>query len=892
MLGKTVAEILPADAAEIVLAALREADATGCSVGKQFELLLPQGRLWFELSVSRMAVSAEQTPRFICLSRDITERKRVELALRESERVSTASKADAAAVRDIAARLQAILDTVVDGVITIDELGKLETFNPAAERIFGYTADEVVGRNVRMLMPEPYQGEHDSYLARYRATGEARIIGTGREVMGLRKDGGTFSLDLSISEMLLGSKRHYTGVVRDITERKAAEREVVAARVEAERANTAKNTFLANMSHEIRTPMNGVIGMIEVLQQSSLSGPQMDMANIIRDSSFALLDVINDILDFSKIEAGKIEIDNIPMRVANVVDKVCGILDRMALKKNVELTLFTDPAIPELVMGDPGRLRQILINLANNAIKFSSATPRPGRVSIRALLVDSDAEGLRLEFQVADNGIGLDENSLARVFLPFVQADISTTREYGGTGLGLAISRQLVDMMGGEIRVNSEPGVGSLFTVSLPLELPPGQTDQSNQSNAGRQPGRLAGLSCLVFGFPDGMASDLAAYLAHDEAVVERTADQATARQWIASRPAGRAIVVIDASVASPPLDELRAMARAHTETDPQSDTHFVVIQRGVRQRLREEDRHLVTVGGNILTRRTLINAVAIAAGLARAPDHEVHDEAKSSPASLSGEMVRRRGGRILVAEDNEINQSVILHQLALLGYVADLADDGREALVRLHHGNHALLLTDLQMPNMDGYELTAAIRRAEGNERHLPIVALTANALKTEERRCKAVGMDDYLTKPVLLDRLQAMLEKWLPITGRGEVADASMAALPASQHFAVLDRAVLPSQIGSDPALIARFFEEYQRSAQTVADEIRVAITLGDWKAVGDGAHKLKSSSRAVGALALGEVCQQLEQAGKDGNADNMQMLAAEFENALAAVLDAMNH
>jgi PAS domain S-box-containing protein len=252
LLGKTVAEILPADAAEIVLAALREADATGHSTGKQFELALPQGRLRFELSVSRMTVAAGQEARFICLSRDITERKRAELELRESERVSTASRADAAAVRDIAARLQAILDTVVDGVVTIDEFGKVETFNPAAERIFGYAAAEVIGRNVRMLMPEPYHGDHDAYLTRYRTTGEARIIGTGREVTGLRKDGSTFPLDLSISEMTLGGERHYTGVVRDITERKAAERAVVAARIEAERANTAKKTFLANMSNERR----------------------------------------------------------------------------------------------------------------------------------------------------------------------------------------------------------------------------------------------------------------------------------------------------------------------------------------------------------------------------------------------------------------------------------------------------------------------------------------------------------------------------------------------------------------------------------------------------------------------------------------------------------------
>ncbi|MDX9886983.1 PAS domain S-box protein [Thauera sp.] len=836
----------------------------------------PTRQRWFLMTASPL--TDERPTGVVVMHLDITERKQAEQESRESERISMESRADAAAVRDIAARLQAILDTVADGVITIDKHGEVETFNPAAERIFGYAADEVVGHKLRMLMPEPDRSQEDGHLARYRSTGEARIVGIGREVMGLRKDGSTVPLDLSVSEMTLGGERHFTGVVRDITERKAVERELVTARVEAERANAAKNTFLANMSHEIRTPMNGVIGMIEVLQQSSLSGPQMEMANIIRDSSFALLDVINDILDFSKIEAGRLEVDKVVMSVADVVEKVCGIVDRMALKKNVELTLFTDPAIPEQVMGDPGRLRQILINLTNNAIKFSSATPRPGQVSVRALLVESDAEGPRLEFEVADNGIGLDANSLARIFSPFVQADVSTTREYGGTGLGLAISRQLAHMLGGEIRVSSEPGVGSLFSFSLPLELAPGP------NAAARHPGRLAGLSCLVLGAPDGMASDLATYLAYDEAVVERTADPAIARQWIASRPSGRLIVVIDAHVPNPPLDELRATARAQ----PESDTHFVVIRRGLRRGLREEDSHLVSVDGNALTRRTVLDAVAIAAGLVPTPREEVAGVTKTPLKSLSSEMLRRRGERILVAEDNEINRSVIQHQLALLGYVADIADNGGEALARWRQGGHALLLTDLHMPEMDGYGLTAAIRGAEGSGQHLPIIALTANALKSEALRCMAAGMDDYLTKPVLLDQLQAMLEKWLPTPGQDGTPDDDEVP-PVEQPLAVLDRSVLPRQIGDDPALIARFFVDYRRSAQETADEIRAAIIQGDWKTAGEGGHKLKSSSRAVGALALGDVCARLEQAGTDGVAD--ATLALEFEHALVATLGALS-
>jgi CheY-like chemotaxis protein/HPt (histidine-containing phosphotransfer) domain-containing protein len=664
------------------------------------------------------------------------------------------------------------------------------------------------------------------------------------------------------------------------------------ARLEAERANAAKNTFLATMSHEIRTPMNGVIGMIEVLQQSSLSGPQIEMSNIIRDSAYALLAVINDILDFSKIEAGKLEIDSVPMCVSDVVEKTCEIMDPMAQKNGVELTLFTDPAIPVEVVGDPGRLRQILINLANNAIKFSCGKGRSGRVSVRALLADKSPGRVILDFNVADNGVGIDAETRARLFSPFVQADVSTTRNYGGTGLGLAISRQLANMMDGDIAVHSELGEGALFSLHIPFAVPTGERTPGRSSSLRREcgpdPVLVAGLSCLVFVTPDGIGGDLATYLEYGDAVVERISDLPTARSWIASRPAGRAVVVIDRWGASSPLDELIAAAR----TFPESDIHFVAIGRGSRGKPRLEGDNLVSVDANALTRRTLLHTVAIAAGRVQEQEQEGRSDDRRVPLrQLSGDTIRRRGSRILVAEDNAINKSVIQQQLTLLGYVADVADDGREALALWHQGDHALLLTDLQMPNMDGYELTAAIRRAERDDRHVPIVALTANALKSEEQRCKAAGMDDYLTKPVLLDRLQDMLEKWLPIPSQGEIADGRVVALPASTHFAVLDRAVLPKQLGDDPETIAQLFKVYQRSAQKTAGEIRAAIALGDWKAAGDGGHKLKSSSRAVGALALGEICHQLEQAGMDGHGEAAVALAAELEKALAAVVAAID-
>ena len=529
--------------------------------------------------------------------------------------------------------------------------------------------------------------------------------------------------------------------LNDELEKKVATRtaELERSRNESEQANRAKSEFLATMSHEIRTPMNGVIGMVDVLQQSSLNDTQMEMANIIHDSAFALLAIIDDILDFSKIEADKLQIESVPMSVADVVEGACGVMDHVAEKKGVELMLFTDPAIPTAVLGDPGRLRQILTNLTSNAIKFSGGQQRQGKVSVRSKLIEDGLEQrtpeqVTLEFQVTDNGIGIDEASLARLFTPFTQADSSTTRTYGGTGLGLVITRRLVNFMGGAITVQSEPGKGSVFCVRMPFKMLAEHTDIN--------PNPDKGLPCLIVGGEGRLADDLAAYLKHEGALVEQMADLPSVKQWMVSRPPVVCIVLIDSagdnpSLATSVLDDLRATARAH----PEQKIRFVVIQRGKRREPRLQDTDLVLVDGNVLTRRALLKAVAIAAGWVKQPVWQSKSkyaayDAKTIRAPLSREEARRQGRLILVAEDNDINQKVILQQLKLLGQTAEIARNGREALQCLQSGSFGLLLTDLHMPEMDGYELTAAIRAGEVGKSHLPIVAFTANVLKGEVER------------------------------------------------------------------------------------------------------------------------------------------------------------
>jgi len=696
-----------------------------------------------------------------------------------------------------------------------------------------------------------------------------------------------------------GKLLSYDGVIKDITEIKLAQlalrqlneelEEKVAARTtdleharfEAEQANQAKSSFLATMSHEIRTPMNGVVGMIDVLQQSNLNGSQMETANIIHDSAFALLTIIDDILDFSKIEAGKLQIDYAPMGVAEAVEGVCETLIPLALKKGVELTLFTDPAIPSQVMGDTGRLRQILVNLANNAIKFSSGQQRQGKISVRAELVESTPEQATLEFRITDNGIGIDEATQARLFTPFTQADTSTTRTYGGTGLGLVIARQLANVMGGEISLHSEPGKGSMFSVRLPFALLPEQT----VTNVA--PSLIAELPCLVVGGSESLADDLAVYLVHDGAVVERAADIAAARQWVAGRTPGLCVVIIDTADVKPPLDDLRAAARAQSGLD----VRFVVIGRGGRRQCQVVAADHVALDAEVMHHRAFLEAVAIAAGRAKQPEREAPSgDIKAAPASLSHEEARRGGSLILVAEDNEINQKVILQQLMLLGRTADVANNGREALELWQSGDYAMLFADLHMPEMDGYELTAAIRAAEekgavgADKPRMPIIAFTANALKGEADHCRDIGMDDYLSKPVQLVNLRAMLKKWMPVVDSDPILDET-ASITDSSSLPV-DVNVLKALVGDDEAMIREFLHDFRLSVASIAVELRTACAAARTAAAGALAHKLKSSSRSVGALALGELCAAMEKAGKAGDAETLAVLLPRFEQELASV------
>jgi PAS domain S-box-containing protein len=769
-----------------------------------------------------------------------------------------------------------------EGVIICSADWIIEYVNTSFEQITGYRAEEIVGQPPMVL------SEIDTpaaVLGSMVAAVEAGNHWTG-EIVNVRKNGEKYPETVTISPVRNdeGAITHYLCQQTDITEQREmlAElstyrdqleelvelrtRELSDARIKAELANAAKSRFLANMSHEIRTPMNGVLGMAEVLAHGTLTLSQKDLVHTILDSGNVLLRLIDDILDISKIEALELRVERAPIEIHWVAESVGYSLMNAALNENVDLTTYIDPRIPFEIEGDEYRIRQILFNLIGNAIKFCRQSGQQrGRVRQRVLLGDGGSPRLMLE--VSDNGIGMDQSTIDTIFEPFVQGETSTTRRFGGTGLGLAITSRIVDLMEGSIQVASEPGCGTTFTVDLPLYSKSGVTPVATNE--------FAGLLCLIVEHESIDAWALGEYLAFAGATVKLLhADDLDSA--VEQAPPDTVIVrYVDPQESLAPLAAVKPVQ--------------VLICRGSYPHLQSKTGSVITVDGTTMHRVQLLAAVALASSRT-VPVNTWSTELSSSARNLPlPRAVRSGDDLILVAEDDAVNRRVIARQLELLGYDAIFVNDGLSALNAWGEGHYALLLTDLNMPKMDGYDLVKAIRRNEheapeaGRDR-IPILALTADAMHDEGQLTEQIGIDGYLTKPVRLERLRSALAEFMP--GSDKVAAAAERGPCSGEHCTVLNVAVLSDLVGDDVDMLKDFLRLFQTSAGDAMKHFDIAWQTRQLPELVRISHRIKSSARSVGAMPLGELCASLEELATKGDVPGCQAILPEIHSAFNLV------
>lgn len=651
-----------------------------------------------------------------------------------------------------------------DVIIRKDLRGRLSYVNDVFCDTFGLARPDVIGRP---FLPERPEGEPPRMLASfaglamppYRIRYDERAITTrgprwfAWEEFAIRDEDGKLI--------------EIQAVARDVTDRKEAEERLADALAQAKDANRAKSLFLATMSHEIRTPMNGVIGMTKLLLDTRLDPAQRSYAEAVRASGEALLNIINDILDYSKIEAGKITLDETSFDPRAVLESVAELLAPRAFDKHLDIVTEISPSVPRLLLGDEARIRQILLNLAGNAIKFTVE----GGVALRLSRKNTRGEGrIELLLEVEDTGIGMDAHAREHIFDDFAQADQSHARRFEGTGLGLAITRRLVTAMGGTIEVESEEGRGSVFRVVLPLRLGLGERDAP-------APMPLAGLSVLILDDRPLVGTALARAAAAAGATTQLVADGGAMARALAVSPFDVFICPLDGQKADGANIDGAALAAEARRLSPATGT-LMLLRPQDRARLEELtqgpsapfDGYLVRPvrAASLVARLTALRVRGWMPGAA-APDTRDYDDAiieAEAPAAPAGDAATLGRLRILVAEDNEINALLTRTLLEHTGHEVRLARNGGEALAHLEADlaeEVDLVLMDLHMPGMDGFEATARIRTLSTAHAHLPVIALTANAMADDRQACLDAGMDDYLSKPVSAEALAETLARWV---------------------------------------------------------------------------------------------------------------------------------
>jgi PAS domain S-box-containing protein len=892
VLGRRVTEVLPGIEKSGVIEKYGSVALGG--PGITFELFSEQ--LDRHYSVSAFPVGPA---RFATVFQDITTRKKALDELAESE-----------------SRLRAITDSAQDAILMMDGAGRISYWNPAAERILGYSRAEAHGQELHALIaPERFRAGFAAAFPAFSRTGGGSAVGKTIELQALHKAGHEIAVDLSLSAVKGRSGWQAVGILRDITARKQAEealrrtnRELEEATLhanemalQAEMASAAKSEFLANMSHEIRTPMNGVIGMTGLLLDTGLTAEQRRFAEIVRSSAESLLGLINDILDFSKIEARKMELEKLDFDLRVTVEDAIEILADRAHAKGLELVCLIAPEVPAALRGDPGRLRQMILNMAGNAIKF---TPQ-GEVALRVGCEREGEQTAALRFEISDTGIGIPEDKLPLLFSAFTQVDGSTTRRFGGTGLGLAITKQLAELMGGQVGVTSRAGRGSTFWFTAVLEKR--QPDPA----ALDERGDLAGSRVLVVDDNETNRLLLSTLLKSwgcrvEEACAADQALEALGKAASGGEPFDMAIL----DMLMPEVDGM-ALGRMIRNAPELRGTRLVMMtslgERGQVGRLRE-----IGFSGYLtkpVRRAHLRDCLLLVMGRSPQVGERGLKEVVTRHTVAESRKQRRR---ILLAEDNTTNQILALEVLKRLGYRADAVANGAEAVRAVESLPYDLVLMDCQMPEMDGFEATRRIRRLQSAAagRGVPIIAMTAHALKGDRERCLEAGMNDYLSKPVEPEELARMLERWIgkeaakspqpdgPEALPGASAPGGQAPAggprdrPAAEKPApaVFDREAFMNRVMGDDALAETLAQAFVADMPSQIEKLAAAAAGKDFHLVEQQAHRIRGAAANMGAAALEQAALAAEQAGRAGDADGLERLLPLVDSQFAAARAAL--
>jgi two-component system, sensor histidine kinase and response regulator len=940
---------------------------------------------------------------------------------------------------NVSARLQSILNSMVDAVINIDEQGNIIAFNRAAETMFGYSESEALGNNIKLLMPTEISEKHDGYLTHYKQTGEQHIIRLSRELPAMRKDGEVFPMILSVSEVHTGEGKIFTGLIRDITEEQLLQNEqervfneakdlawrldfalsgpgigvwdyeintgIVSwdkrmyrlygsdiesgtdpktlwknslhpddikvvessllksvhsgfdfkeifriilpdksvnyiesyakafyskegeitrivgtnrditdqqnlhelkqqALVMAEESLKLKSEFLASMSHEIRTPMNGVLGMLGLLEQTTLDKKQEHYIQLASSSANSLLNIINDILDFSKIEAGKLDIEVLKFDLRALLGDVVESLALKAQDKGIELILNVNDVNDTLFKGDPMRIRQIISNLVNNAIKFTET----GEILVTASTENVDNENATLRCSVKDTGIGIVESKVNTLFDSFTQVDSSTTREYGGTGLGLAIVKQLCKLMGGKISVESEIGKGSKFEFSLVL--------LTSQNPKLVMPSvEIKGTNILIVDDNETNLEVLEGQLRQWGALVTKARSGTEALDIVEQKEHGHyKIAILDMQM--PQMDGA-SLGKALKQSIYCQNTKLIMM---TSMGATGDAKYFAELGFSAYfpkpaTTSDLFDAITIVLDnsevLARSLPLVTHEHIRSiERVQTAGEKVG--AVNILLVEDNRINQVVVQGMLESSGCLVDVAANGKEALEKLlsaqHHEAYHVILMDCQMPEMDGYEATKAIRASNDKAMNseIPIIAMTANAMKGDREKCLECGMNDYIAKPVDSELLYKKLNQWTngfeaqiqSVSEPDDLKEASKTSTPTEEKNIEIEEEIIWDEEGllkrvrNNRVLAKKLVEMFLEDAPDLLKSILRSINKKEFQEAAATAHKIKGSVRNLGGVRLGSITHQVEQASKSENAEILQELVVGLDQAFSDFVAELEH